>query len=77
MLEGESDPFPVLKVDSRLIRVNGKDAVLERIAEMTEVTFDGCHGYSSLLSYDVVIGSRRQVRMWRTPDLVGQEPILH
>ncbi|CAM9759866.1 unnamed protein product, partial [Ectocarpus fasciculatus] len=36
MLEGESDPFPVLKVDSRLIRVNGKDAVLERIAEMTE-----------------------------------------
>ncbi|CAN0216058.1 unnamed protein product [Ectocarpus sp. 6 AP-2014] len=36
MLEGESEPFPVLKVDSRLIRVNGKDAVLERIAEMTE-----------------------------------------
>ncbi|CAN0406137.1 unnamed protein product, partial [Ectocarpus sp. 12 AP-2014] len=36
MLEGETEPFPVLKVDSSLIRVNGKDAVLERIAEMTE-----------------------------------------
>lgn len=38
MLEGGSEPFPVLQVDSRLIRVNEKDAVLERVAKITEVS---------------------------------------
>lgn len=37
MLEGGSEPFPVLQVDSRLIRINRKDAVLEKVAEITEV----------------------------------------
>lgn len=39
MLEGGSEPFPVLQVDSRLIKVNGKDAVLEKAAEITEVSW--------------------------------------
>eukprot|EP00752_Nemacystus_decipiens_P003647 g3361.t1 len=40
MLDGGSEPFPVLQVDSRLIRDNGKDAVLEKAAEITEAGKD-------------------------------------
>lgn len=53
MLEGDSDPFPVLQVDSRLIEVNGKDAVLEKAAEITEVSRRRrrCRGIFSQTSY--------------------------
>lgn len=37
MLEGGSEPFPVLQADSRLIPVNRKEDILERVAEATEV----------------------------------------
>lgn len=37
MLEGGSEPFPVLQADSRLIPVNRKENILERVAEATEV----------------------------------------
>lgn len=38
MLEGASTPCAELRVDTRLIPVNGKETILERAAELVEVT---------------------------------------
>ena len=45
MIEGGSEPFPVLQVDSRLIPTNRKDAVLEKVAELTEVSGRAVGGF--------------------------------